>query len=262
MNVQSVSGDFRGEQAFEILPLRSLAPSELGIFANDLEHVDAFGGCALRCLIERVARQQQCQVTVSPPADPESWRILYHLLGPASAPGHLVLPNDAVRSESECPTSIWLPATPLHSFEVADKVADYLDSRAAGRMRRPARLVTGALAELVENTLVYAAGRVGPPVVPVACIAHDTHDDVLQLVVADLGRKLVTSPSDGRLFAALDGQPDGFVSELGAWAEHLGLDAVVRLAAGAERCEWSEGKWKASEGVGLGCFVASVVVHL
>jgi hypothetical protein len=168
--VLSLPADFRGESAFGIVPLRPTAPTALGIFANSLEHVDAFGGCALRCVVERVARQLQCQVTISPPDDPERWRLLYHLLGPASAPGHLVLPNDAVHAENKCPRSIWLPATPLHSFEIADKVSEYLDSRATGRTQRPARLVTGALVELVENTLVHASARSGPSVVPIACV--------------------------------------------------------------------------------------------
>lgn len=260
-DVLSLPTDFRGEQALEFLPEPGPRSGELMIYANSVERIDAYGGCALRACVEYVARYHQLQVTLSPPDDAQAWRLMHRLIEP-DCPGHLVLPNDAAQASGSTPRSVLLPAVPIPNVSEADQIAEVLVDRASGRLGGGTRLLAGVLSELVVNALAHAPTRISLPVPPIACIVHERHEDELQLVVCDLGRRLVGGSARDDLLAVLEASPEGYLTELGAYLSHRRIDARVELAAGSGRCAWTGARWHATDGNALNGFAASVVIPL
>ena len=192
----SASGDLRGEAALSALLPRADA-SEVLVVAKGLKKVDAFTACALRALIEYHARRHATRITLSPPDDTETYHTLLHLLG-EGLPGHFCFSNDASPPAEQAPRTVLLPVTVIDSFSDCDRIAELVPRLCDAMPPRLVRLIAGAFAELVDNSLFHADDS---PIGVVACIFHERTEHALQLVVTDLGRS-VAHEQDAAVSAA------------------------------------------------------------
>jgi hypothetical protein len=255
----SAGGDFRGEAGLSLLPLRGAPAAEVGIFADGMVGIDAWGAAALKTSVEYYARYQQQQVSMSAPSRAPVWRVLYHLLA-SDCPRHFVPTDDAQLPAAQRPSAVLLPAVRVPSIDAAEGIAEVLLGRASGRLTRAVRFVAEELPELVDNSIRHARRS---PTAPVACCFYDAEEDELQLVVCDLGSGFDRDESAGEsLLAAVDAQPRGGLRSAAEVAASRGLDATLTVAAGNGRVYWRSGSWSAAAAVAVSGVAAAVAIQI
>ena len=249
--------DALSEYALSLMPARGEPPAETMIYAGGLKRIDAWGGTAVRTAVELWARSQQQQVCVSPPKDPEAWRMLFHLLA-TDCPRHLILTDDSSQPTGRRPSAVLLPTARLLSIADADRMAEMLLGLPAGRLTRQLRFLAMQLPELALNALEHGATSVTSPI---ACCFYDRHEDELQLVVSDLGTAYDRDDQAAqRLLEAVRERPDGALTAAVELAEARGLDATLTLAAGSGRAYWRGGTWSSASALAVSGFTAALCV--
>jgi hypothetical protein len=259
----STPRDLRGEAALTtLLPQAGTDASEVLVVAQHLEKVDAFTACALRALIEYHARRRATRVTLNPPDDSETYRALWHLLG-EDLPKHFCLSNDASPPGKSAPRTVLLPATVIGSFPVADGIAGLVPRLCSAMPSRPARLIAGAFAELVDNGLFHGDDS---PINVVAAIFHERDEHALQLVVTDLGARIARESDAAAALSdclAMSEKADGglvsLVNQIGRFDD---VDAGVSIASGNGRLQWANGEWTTEQAQHVDGFTASMSVRL
>ena len=259
----STPRDLRGEAALTtLLPPTGSIASEVLVVAKHLEKVDAFTACALRALIEYQARFRATRVTLNPPDDSETYRTLWHLLGD-DLPKHFCFSNDASPPGKSAPRTVLLPATVIGSFPVADSIAGLVPRLCSSMPSRPARLIAGAFAELVDNALFHGDDS---PIGAVAVIFHERGEHELQLVVTDLGSRIARVSDAAGVLSACRAKSEladgGLVSVVNQIERFDDIDARVSIASGSGRLQWDGGEWVAEPAQYVDGFTASVSVRL
>jgi hypothetical protein len=257
--ILSAGGDCRSEGGLFLLPQRGEPAAEIGVFADSMAAIDAWGAAALKTSVEYYARYQQRQVTTSRPRRDDIWRLFYHLLS-SDCPSHFVLTNDAEPPTGRMPASIILPAVRVGSVDAAEGIAEMLLSRNSGNLTRAVRFIAEELPELIDNALQHALNT---PTSPVVCCFYDATEDELQLVVCDLGTGYDgAEASASGLVAAIDAQPRGGLSSAIGVATSRGLDATLTVAAGNGRVYWRAGTWTTAEAAAVPGFTVALAVQI
>lgn len=251
MNV-TLPANLCGERALGLLnELGDPDKAEMKIRADELTEIDAWGGAAVRMMIEH----HMNQVSVSSPRDKATRPILYGLLKKDSPP-HLVLPPDCKKREPLHP-AILLQAQPVRSREEADARAVELFERFGGDVRDAASFAAKYLPELVMNALQNP--KLGP-VPPVACAFLDRDRRELQLVVVDIAprRPAFNEESLSKKIRAVQAAA---LCSLAGYVEHRSLDVELRIASGTGRLHW-DGSWFEGTAEPVPGFCAAITVRI
>lgn len=245
-----------GARALKLLPKpREWQRGEVLLRGEPLEKIDAWGGASLRCLIEYLGRYRQGRTHLWACDDADAWRHLCAFLA-EDRPAHLILPPDVDGVLESSPPEVVLPALPVRSEEKALELAGrVLDT--CGEMPVAARFVAKYLPVLVMNSLEHADS----PVPPVVCAYHDRENEVLQLVVVDLGRR--KAPFTQRtLTKRVESPSDGSLKTLVESAKERKLNVSLDIVAGSGCLHWRNGSRRAATAEKIFGFCSAITVPL
>lgn len=243
------------ERALGHLPdFDASAEGEVMIMGHPVQRIDAWGGAALRCLIEYQARYLQRRTILTPCSDTEVWERLHGLVRD-DAPPHLVLPNDTPQPKSPAPASVLLSARPVAALDQASTMASKLLAAADEELKEPARFAAKYLPEFIQNSLLHSERG---PVPPIACSYHDAEEGQIQLVVIDVGaprardkktlEQRVLSSDSSSLASLVRAGKDSF-------------NIKLELIAGKERVRWTgTSRTSSSKGDPFSCFCTALTV--
>jgi hypothetical protein len=232
----SISGDQRGEAALTHLPVPGANGEELRIEAGGLSDVDVYTAVVIRALAEYYGSRCRMVVSLQPPRQAATWRLLAALLGRGLPEQFCLAP------ETEFPAmgsrAAILPTRLIDSLDDNDEVADHVvDLIGNNYGYRNADLMAAAFGVLGENALLHG---VDSPVRPIAAIGHERESNVLQLVVTDLGRGLVSADPYEHMIDLVERseQTRGGLYGLNAEARRKEIDLELRIASSAARLSW------------------------
>lgn len=242
------------ERALGNLPdFHAPTDGEVMILGHPVERIDAWGGAALRCMVEYHARFLQRRTTLIPCSAPEAWGLLYGLIRD-DAPPHLVLHNEAAEPEPAIPPSVLLSARPVAAIDQASMMAERLLEAAGKKMERPARFAAKYLPEFIQNSLKHSEWG---PVPPIACAFHDSTSDEIQLVVVDTGTPR-SSKKESLEARVLGGESSSLATLVKAGRDSFNVK--LELAAGEERLRSTGSSWISGEKDPISGFCTALTV--
>jgi hypothetical protein len=262
----SISGDIRGDRALRYLPPASSPCDEVMVLCAGVERADAYSGFALRSLLEYVSGRLLVPVVLEFPDPSANIAIkLSTLIG--------TFPN-GVRpvADASFPVgsdrSVVMPAVRLQNVGFAELVSDaMLDFDRPGEVDfRSIRFLAAALLALADNGIKYAKS----PVDVIACLAYNSDENEIQLVVGDLGHTVARHADVSNLLAELwqksttTGRSGGGLVGICKLAEAGGFDSSLAIHSGSGRMTCRAGEppsFQKGEPAVPG-FVASVRVKL
>jgi hypothetical protein len=256
--VRTLLADMCGERALGFLPGPGADEAgEAMIYGGPVERIDAWGGAALRCLIEHRARHLQRRVVISPCKDEAAWDLL-HALVRKDCPAHLVLTDDCKEHGEHPPPEVLLQAQPVASVEKAHDLAGELLGASQRKLEEPARFAAKYLPELVSNAFRHARVRTVPPVV---CAFFDQPNSSLQFVVVDIGRRRRAFTQKSLAEKVLASKEASLASLVDHAAERS-LEVELTVAAGSGRLRWQGGSWLRATAEQIPGFCSAITVRV